>query len=501
MTERRGDPAWQRLFRWMATLQDLSSATRMLDWDRETLMPPAGAAGRGDVVATLHALRHREVLADDIPDTIDAAASAADLTDAEQSLLALARRERMRAERMPEDLVRAQSAATSAAVGSWLEHRMTGDFDAYAPAFGRVVGIVREVGEALAIGDEAYDGLLDEYEPGMRAGTLEPMFAQIRDHVSGLLAGVTDTPAPTPFDRFAWPDDEQFALARDIAAMVGFRAESGLVARSAHPFTTSPHSGDVRFTTRIAPDEPTQNILATLHEVGHALYAQGRPLEHARTLLFSSPSLGADESQSRFFENHIGRSTAYWRQLTPVLIERFGLPAAAVDADAFAAAVRHTQRASCRIDADELSYDLHIALRFELELRLIRGEIAPSDVPEAWREAMRRLLGVEVADEAQGSMQDIHWAWGAFGYFPTYTLGNLYAAQLAEAAARELGPLDDLVARGEFAPITEFMRRRVHSQGRIWTTAELMRRATGEDFSLDPYLRRMDALAAEQRAR
>lgn len=491
--------SWERLREWMGVIDDLAGAARMLEWDRETLMPEGASTGRGHQVATLHTLRHREVVAPGIDDLIDQAAMTPDLTPAHDAMIRHARRERQRGMRVPESLVRELSAASTASVSSWLEHRNTGDFAAFAPALSRVVAAVREWGSALAIGDEPYDGLLDEHEPGMRTAELEPIFDRLAREVSALIATVPERPAPTTFAGRTWPDDAQFAFAHDIARMVGFCFDTGLIALSAHPFTTSPHIGDARFTTRLTADDPTQNVLVTLHELGHAMYSQGHPAEHARTLVFASPSLGAEESQARFLENHVGRNPALWDALTPMMVRRFGAAMDAITATDMYRATTRVARGWIRVDADELTYDLHIALRFSLELALVRGTLEVNDLPEAWNDGMQRLLGVTAPSNREGCMQDIHWAWGSFGYFPTYTIGNIYAAQISEALEAQLGSIGDIVARGDFLAITEFLRDRIHRHGSILSTPELMRQATGQEFSVDPFLRRAARLAADAR--
>ncbi len=489
--------ARDRLREWMATLDDLHGVGRLLDWDRETLMPPKGATARGRQVATLRALRHRETLRDGIDDDMAAIEDAGGATSAELAMIALARHERARAERIPEALVRAHGEATSAGLTAWLAAREAGDFATFATALSPVVALTREMGEALAIGNEPYDGLLDDFERGASAAQLEALFAELGPALSAIVARADGPAPPAAFTGRDWPAAVQLALAEDVARMVGFDMEGGLIALSAHPFTDSPHRGDVRFTTRLTGDDPTANILVTLHEAGHALYAQGLPAEHERTLLYASPSLGAEESQSRFLENHVGRRLAFWEHLHPTLVARFGAGMGGVTARDLMRSVTRVQRGWCRVDADEVTYDLHIVLRFELELALIRGTLAVADLPEAWREASERLLGVTPVDDMHGCMQDIHWAWGLFGYFPTYTLGNIYAAQLAEALETAEGPLDDLLRAGRFDTILGFMRARVHGAGSLMPTQELMTAATGRPFSAEPFLRRIERLAAD----
>ena len=482
----------------MALIHDLQGAARLLDWDRETIMPETGAEARGRIVATLHALRHRELVRDGVSDDIALLEEHGDLTVAERAMVRQARREHDRAKRVPEDLVRATSEATSRAVSAWMSARAEADFSAFAPSLERVVDLTRQTGEAIGIGAEPYDALLDTFEPHMTTAQVEELFGDLRRKLSTIVDGVDagDGRGAEPFADRSWPAAAQLMVAEDIARMIGFDLEAGLIAQSAHPFTGSPHAGDTRFTTRLTENDPTGNVLVTLHELGHALYSQGLPDELDRTLLFGSPSLGADESQSRFFENHIGRRGAFWERIHPLFVTRFGDTMDGLTPEGFQRAVSRVRRGWCRVDADEVTYDLHIILRFELELALIRDDLRVADLPGAWAEGMQRLVGVTPASDAQGCLQDIHWAWGMFGYFPTYTLGNIYAAQLAEALERQEGPLDELVRAGAFDVVLAFMRHRVHRHGDTYPTGELMERATGGPFSTDAFLRRIRSLAS-----
>ena len=488
--------ARERFGEWMATLYDLGGAMRLLDWDRETLMPATGATGRGHQVGTLRAVHHRETLRDGVDDDMALIEAQGDPSEAEREMFALARHERRRAQRIPGTLVRAHGEAVSAGLTAWLRSREAGDFASLAPALTRVVALSREMGEAVEIGDEAYDGLIAEYERGMSAAAIEALFADLGPRLATIVDGAAAEPETTPFAGRPWPIEAQLAVAEDVARMVGFDMDGGLIALSAHPFTDTPHKGDVRFTTRVTDDDPSANVLVTLHEVGHALYAQGLPAEYERTLLYTSPSLGADESQSRFFENHLGRRLAFWERLHPTFVARFGASMDSISPGDMMRAVTRVQRGWCRVDADEVTYDLHIILRFELELALIRGSLAVADLPEAWCAASERLLHVTTANDTEGCMQDIHWAWGLFGYFPTYTLGNIYAAQLADALEAAEAPLDDLVRSGRFDVVLAFMRSRVHTVGSRRPTVALMQDATGQPFNTDAFVRRIAHLAA-----
>lgn len=486
----RSSPEWSVVADWMGTLADLGGATGLLGWDRETLMPPGGAEGRARMLGTMAALRHRELVREDVGEALAALGEDGDLDDDARGMLRLATRERERALRVPESLVREISEACSRCVTVWVEARPRGDFAAFAGPLGQVVALKRRQAEAIGIGDEPYDALLDEFEPGARAAALEPVFADLCGRLTPLAEAAHRDPAVLPPRE--WPEQGQMALAHEIGRMVGFDETGGVIARSAHPFTGSPHRGDVRFTTRVMTDNPIGNITAVLHELGHALYEQGFPGEVARTPLYDAPSLGAHESQSRFWENQVGRTLAFWEALEPAMRRLMPHAMAGIDASLLHRATRLVRPSLIRVEADEVTYNLHIVLRFELELALIRGDLDVPDLPGAFSDGMQRLLGIRPPGDADGAMQDIHWADGLFGYFPTYTLGNLYAAQLAEAAERELGNIEHAVAEGRLREILEFMRDRVHRHGARIPTDRLMRQATGCELSSDALVRHLE---------
>jgi carboxypeptidase Taq len=483
---------WDLLYGWTGTLADLAGAAGLLGWDRETLMPPAGAEGRARQLGTLAALRHRELVRDDAGDAIAALRDAADGLDEDaRAMLRLAGRERDRALRVPEALVREITEACSRCVSAWVEARRADDFAAYAAPLRRVVELKRRQAEAIGVGEEPYDSLLDEFEPGARSADLEPVLADLRERLTPLVAAASQR-EPVGLPPRDWSEDGQMALAHDIAAMVGFDGSAGVIARSAHPFTASPHSGDVRFTTRLARDSPLGNIGAVMHELGHALYEQGLPAEVDRTPLHDAPSLGAHESQSRFWENQIGHTLAFWAALEPALRRRFPHAMTGLDPGLLHRAARVVRPSLIRVEADEVTYNLHIVLRFEIELALIRGDLEVDDLPAVFADGMERLLGIRPPSDALGVMQDIHWADGLFGYFPTYTLGNLYAAQLAEAADEALGGIERAVEDGRLLEVLAFMRERVHRHGARLETRDLMRRATGRELGSDALIAHLE---------
>jgi len=468
----------------MGTLSDLYGTQMLLGWDRETTMPPDGAEGRARQMGTLAALNHRELVREEMGEVLEELAGDAELDEDARAMVRLARHDRDRAVRVPEALVREITETCSRCVSVWAEARRANDFAAYAGPLREVVRLKRQEAEAIGIGDEPYDALLDAYEPGARAADLEPIFAELRARLTPLVEAATDRDPATLPER-DWDEAAQMTLAHEIAGMVGFEESAGVIAKSAHPFTSSPHRGDVRFSTRLARESPLSSISAVLHELGHALYEQGFPGTAARTAVYDAPSLGAHESQSRFWENQIGHTLAFWERLEPAMRRLFPDAMAGIDAGLLHRAARVVRPSLIRVEADEVTYNLHVVLRFEIELALMRGDLGVDDLPSAFSDGMERLLGIRPPTDALGAMQDIHWADGLFGYFPTYTLGNLYAAQLAEAAERDLGPIEEAVAEGRLLDLLGFMRERVHRYGARYPTTELMRRATGVELSSD----------------
>ncbi len=483
---------WALFGEWNATLANLGGAAALLGWDRETAMPRGGAESRAAQMGTLSALLHRELVRPDAGGAIEELAANADLDAESRAMLWWAKRERDRAVRIPEGLVRELSEARSRAVSAWSEARPKGDVASYVLGLRPVVALRRRYAEAIGGDGELYDALLDEYEPGARIATVEPLLNKLADRIRPLVEPAADA-SPDPLPAATWPPEAQVALARELAEMVGFDLDRGAVAQSAHPFTTAFGDGDVRFTTRVDEANPVSNIRAVLHEAGHALYEQGLPSRYAQTPLHDAPSLGAHESQSLFWENHVGGTDGFWTFLAPALERHFPEAMRRVSAGTIAAAARRVRPSLIRVEADEVTYNLHIVLRFRLELAMMRGELGVEDLPEAFDDGLEGLLGVRAPRPADGVMQDVHWPEGLIGYFPTYTLGHLYAAQLGRAAHAELGSISDAARSGSLAEVLAFLRERVHSFGRLQRTDELMRQATGVDLGPDAFVEHLRA--------
>jgi carboxypeptidase Taq len=484
--------AFDRVERSMAELKALQGVATLLAWDQETYLPPRGAEARGEQAAAVQGILHERLADPRLGEAIEAAARDVRSEDEGAALRAI-RFDRDRAVRLPADLVRALAQAQSRALAAWRLARQEPSFARFEPHLEELVALRREMADAWGVpaGGERYDALLEGYEEGMRVARLEPLFERLVGWLAPLVGRIAEAPAPDDrFLRGRFDGEAQWAFSLELLQAVGFDLEAGRQDRSIHPFSLGLDPGDVRLTTRIHEELPLSSIFSTLHEAGHGVYEQGLPAAHRRTLLCAAPSMGLHESQSRLWENMVGRSLPFWRVFLPRLAARF--PAlAGVTPEAFHRAVNRVERSLVRVEADEVTYNLHIVLRFELELALLRGALEVKDLPGAWGERSERILGLRPPDDARGVLQDIHWAQGDFGYFPTYTIGNLYAASLFAAALRELPGLGAGVARGDLAPLLGWLREKVHRFGRALPAEEIVRRATGrglDDRDFEDYL-------------
>jgi carboxypeptidase Taq len=490
-------PAFASLRERLGELVDLEAALHVLGWDQETMMPPGGAAARGEALATLSRMAHERLVDDGLLALLQELAPWASKLPREDdgaTIVRVVARDVDRARRVPPELTAEISRASSEALGVWKQAREEDDFAAFAPMLERNLELRRRLAACFPEAEHPYDALLDFYEPGMTTAAVRETFARLREGLVPLIAEVTAAEAPPqlegPFDVPA-----QRALALEMVRSLGFDEQHWRLDDSVHPFSQSLAPTDIRVTGRFRDDE-LSGLFAVMHEVGHGLYERQQDPALERTTLGTGVSMGIHESQSRLWENLVGRSRPFWSHWLPRAQER--LPALrGLDLDAFLRAVNAVRPSLIRVDADEATYSLHIVLRFELEVAMLEGTLAVADLPAAWDERMRELLGVEVPDDRRGVLQDIHWAFGDLGYFPTYALGNIAAAQLWEAAAADLPQLDEDLARGELAPLREWLGEHVHRAGRRLEPAELLRRVTGSSYDPAPLLRHLRAKFTE----
>jgi carboxypeptidase Taq len=477
------DP-YAELERRFGRLSAINRAGAILNWDRSTMMPEGASGDRADQLATLNVLAHEIVVAPDMPDLLSRAEEGRGILGAWQAAnLREMRHAWTHANALPGDLVEARTRAASACEMAWREAKKAADFERLLPTLGEVVTLTRRVGEAkaAALGLPLYDALLDEYEPGGRGARIDTLFGELRAFLPGLLRAATERQkragAPLPLDG-PFPVDAQRGLGETLIRTIGFDFAHGRLDVSAHPFTGGTPD-DVRITTRYDEADFARALMGVLHECGHALYELGLPSDWRRQPVGNARGMVLHESQSLLMEMQACRSDAFIAFAAPLMRGAFGKAGPAWEADNIHRLYTRVAPGFIRVDADEVTYPLHIMLRYRLERAILAGDLALADLPGAWNDGMKELLGVVPTDDAVGCLQDIHWPDGAWGYFPTYTLGALAAAQLF-AAARTANPgLMAAIGQGDFAPLLSWLRANVHSKGSLADTDALLTQATG----------------------
>lgn len=481
--------AYDRLTTRFARIATIGEASAVLGWDSAAMMPPGGAAARGDQLAVLAGLAHAMLTARELADDLaEAEADGPDEDPWRAANLELMRHAQIRATAMPATLVEAQARANSACEKVWREARRTSNFADVRPHLAEVLRLVREAASCLApaLGLTPYDALMDGFQRGIGAADVTPIFDEYESFLRTALPQVEERQArqgapARPAGPF--PMDRQEALCRRLAERLGLDFAHARLDRSAHPFSGGTRT-DVRITTRYDEADFTQAVLAVVHETGHALYERGLPEACSRQPVGEAAGMAAHESQSLIVEMQACRSDPFLRWLAPELHTTFGGDAEPYQPANLARLWRHVQRGFIRVDADELTYPAHIILRFRLEQALIAGELSMADLPGAWNDGFRALLGIAPPDDARGCLQDIHWHDGAFGYFPSYTLGAMAAAQLMAAARRAEPGLDAALGKGDISPLLRWLRAKVHGMGSLLGFNDLLRAATGKP--LDP---------------
>ena len=465
----------------LAELSDLHALARLAFWDQRVMMPPAGAPARAYQLATLERLTHERATGEEIGGWLEELERATDgLGELERDIVRLARRDWDRARRVPNDLAAALARAGAEGNNAWQTARAAGDFAAFAPALRRNVDLAREYAACFDDAATPYDALLADYDFGLQTTTLRELFGRLGDALPPVVAerAAREAPPDPPI-----PVEAQKAAVAGALRRVGVDGEGWRVDVSPHPFTSWLGAQDTRLTTRY--ENPLESILAALHEFGHGLYERQTAPELTRTNLGAGTSMSVHESQSKLWENHVGRNAAF----APVIAAELAAGGFVIEPSELHAAMVRVRPSLIRVSADQVTYPLHIVLRFELELALIEGALDVADLPAAWRDGMRRLLGVEVPDDAHGVLQDMHWGAGAFGYFPSYALGCLIAAQLWERLEADLGSQDEALRAGDVAAIRTWLAEHVHRYGRRLDTVPLVERVTGRGIEVEPFLR------------
>ncbi len=486
--------AYQELVRRSREQGVLESCAALLGWDEQTYLPSSGTPFRGEQLAMLAGLEHERATDPRIGELLDFLEDSDIVSDpesAEAINVRESRRDYDRKTKLPRRLVEELAQVTSTAQHEWIAARAESSFPRFQPWLDRVLELKREEASCLLKeGVRPYDTLLDQYEPGATERELESLFGDLRRELTPIVEAIVGSgrkPAPTTLEG-PFSEERQRILGELVADAVGFDFERGRLDVSAHPFCTGIGPGDCRITTRYRADDFSESFFGVLHEVGHGLYEQGLDPIHFGTPMGEAVSLGIHESQSRLWENLVGRSQPFWQHWFPITRSLFGGAIGTKQLDPFLFAVNQVKPSLIRTQADEATYNLHILIRFDLERALLSGDLLTEDLPEAWNEAYRRDLGIEVPGIAEGCLQDIHWSAGLIGYFPTYTLGNLYASILYKEAAAVIGDLDLELCKGNTRALLDWLRTHVHRHGRRYRPAELVQQATGTEISHLPFI-------------
>ncbi len=477
----------------------LQSVSWLLSWDQETMMPPAGAEHRARQMALLAGLAHERATSKELADLLARVEASAWLKDAgvmERGNVSEIRRVYDRAVRVPRKLVEELAHTIPIAQHAWADARKKSSFAAFRPHLEKMVSLKRDEARSLAKapGEAAlYDALLDEFEPGMTTAEAERQLDALAHGLVPIVKAIAEKGnPPLPWEGRRFPVEQQRVLCATIPNALGLDPKGTRLDVSAHPFSQRVGPGDQRITTRYDEADFVGAYFGVMHESGHGLYEQGLDPAHDGTPAGEARSIGVHESQSRLWENLVGRSRAWWRHAYAFVRALFPEALGDVDADAFYRGINRVEPSPIRVEADEVTYNLHIVMRMRIERKLIDGSLEVKDVPTAWNAEARSTLGIDVKNDAEGCLQDVHWSAGAFGYFPTYALGNMYAAQLMEAARKALPGLDDMVGRGETAPLLSWLRDNVHRRGASVRGAKLVEDATGRPPDATAFLRYVD---------
>lgn len=491
--------SYQTLLSTMNTVADLSAASSVLGWDQETYMPEGAVQARAEHLATLSGLAHRFMTEDSVHRAVESSETwMPELSERERRIAEVFIRDFRRAAQLPADLVEQLARTAALAQDAWKRARASSDFTVFQPLLEQTVELKKRQAEVLGGGVHLYDTLLDEFEPGMTVDVLTPVFENLRKATSTLLRDLAPYRTRVSDDVLYRHYDEssQLAFASKVVEDLGFNMRNGRVDLTAHPFCTSFAITDVRLTTRIRPQDLRSCLFGLIHEAGHGMYEQGVSPVYARTSGAGGTSMGIHESQSLFWENMVARSRPFWEWCFPQLRTAFPDQLADISADSFYRAINRIEPSLNRVESDEVTYNLHIILRFEIERDLMNGTLSVADIPSRWNDTMLSSLGIASSNDAEGCLQDIHWSFGGIGYFPSYTLGKLYAAMFWSAIQRDVPHVEELIARGEFAPIVSWLNRNIHECGRTQQPDEIVQRVTGRSLTETDFVHHIQAKAA-----
>ena len=483
--------ALEQLKERLTEVVELGKVARLLSWDQQTMMPPAGTRHRADQMALVQRLAHERIADPELGRLLEKLRSREESLDPDSddaALISLARRDHEKAVRVPASLRAETARAAAEARPVWVKAKAESDFAAFLPSLERIVELKLQYVACLEEGAaERYDVLLDDYEPGTTTAEVRAVFAELKPPLVELIAEQREREVDASFLHGDFPPERQRALAHEVIDLFGHRPGTWRLDPTEHPFASGPGRDDVRITTNYHADS-LESLFSTMHEYGHGLYTHQQPQHLERLPTGQACSLGIHESQSRLWENLVGRSLPFWQLFYPRVRETFPEQLGDVDLERFHAAVNCVRPGLIRIRADEVTYGMHVMLRFELEQDIVEGRVELRDLPQRWNEKMWEYLGVEVPDDAHGVLQDVHWSGGSIGYFSTYLLGTVMSVQIWQAAQRDVPDLEEHPGRGEFAPLRDWLGEHVHACGRKFSPQETLRRATGSTLRPEPYL-------------
>jgi len=469
----------------------LSAIAGHLGWDQEVLMPQKGGEARGEMMSWLAKEKHQKLTSETYGHLISILEHDSALSEDEKSNVREMKIAYDKAKALPVEFVAKYAQRRSNALRAWQEARAKSDFSLFLPHLKELVQMTKEKIAFYPPTETPYDALLDEFEFGMKVSDYDPLFSGLKGRIVPLLQSIIE--AKKHRDTIQLPSGMVFSIesqtrfCTEVSKRMGFDFDAGRMDQSTHPFSSGLWKGDTRFTTRFDESDPFSCLYAVMHETGHALYEQGLPHEYAFCPRGQAVSLGVHESQSRFWENQIGRTASFWKVVLPLLKKEFPeMPH--WDAESLNLLANDVEPGYIRVEADEVTYNLHIMIRYEIEKMIFNENLPLEDIPQVWNSMMKDWFDLDVEDDANGCLQDIHWSMGAFGYFPTYTLGNLYASQLLDAMSKEIGDVTTMIESGNWHPILEWLRDKIHDHGSLYTPAELIEHATGQPPTAKPFI-------------
>lgn len=468
---------------------DINNASAVLGWDQEVYMPAKGFDYRGRQLATLATIAHEIVTAESYGALLEELAGRGNLSEIEKANVTRSLEDYTKNKKLSSSFVNRLTAQTSASFGAWIQSRKDNKFETYAPELAKMIDLKIEQAELFGYEVHPYDALMDEYEPGATVSMCDPVFADVKTQLPVLLDKIKNSQQVDDSFLFRhFPKQQQWDFSLDVLKTIGYDFEAGRQDLSEHPFTTSFAPGDVRVTTRVSEDDYASLLWSSIHEGGHALYEQGLLAEQYGLPLGAAASLSVHESQSRLWENCVGRGVPFWKYFYPKLQQLFKGQLADVDLNKFYRGINKVQPSLIRTEADELTYHFHVMIRYEIEKALIGKELKAADLATAWNEQYNKYLGVSSPDDKQGVLQDVHWAHGSFGYFPTYSLGSFYAAQYYAQAKTAISGLEDKAAKGDYTELLAWLRENIHKHGRRYLSEELCKRVTGKGLTFSDFM-------------